>query len=226
MNTKPFFNSTVAVWRNPIALAHGRPQLRWKGTAAWAIVTVSVVAFIFLIAYLTLAEREVMAPVLAAKAALVPLIVVQGVLLMGMGTAAVAGGIAKDREAGTLDYHRMTPMPAFEKILGYLFGLPARQYFLFSLTLPFLGYAVWRGEIAPGKVLHFYVVFFSSVWMYHLFGLMVGMVAKRPRNSTLASSGLVAMLYLVMPGLARVGLSFLDFLDGAADLLRHGGGGS
>ncbi len=203
---------SFAVWKNPIALAHGRTQLRWEGTLAWSIVTISVVAFIFLITYLTMTERGQVDPVEAAKAAMVPLIVVQCVLLMGMGTAAVARGIAKDREAGTLDYHRMTPMPAFQKIVGYLFGLPARSYFLFGLTLPFLAYAVWRGGISPLKVTHFYVVFFSSVWMYHLFGLMAGMMARNPKLSTAASSTLVMLLYFIMPVLARLGLSFLDFL--------------
>ena len=206
------FSDWFAVWRNPIALAHGRPQLRRGGLIAWSVVTVSVVAFIFFFAYLTLTRRGEWDPATAARLTIGPLFVVQCVLLMGKGTAAVAAGIVKDREAGTLDYHRMTPMPAHAKILGYLFGLPARAYFLFALTLPFLAYAVWRGGVAPLRVLHLYAVFFTSVWMYHLFGLMVGMIAKKPKQSTLASSGLVVTLYLVVPGLARLGLSFLEFL--------------
>lgn len=212
MNPEPTNISTAAVWQNPIALAHGRPQLRRGGLIAWSVVTVSVVAFIFFMAYLTLTRRGEVDPAAAARWAIAPLIVVQCIILMGLGTAAVAAGIVKDREVGTMDYHRMTPMPAHAKILGYLFGLPARAYFLFALTLPFLAYAVWRGGVAPLRVLHFYAVFFSSVWMYHLFGLMVGMIAKKPKQSTLASSGLVVMLYLVVPGLARLGLSFLEFL--------------
>jgi len=212
MNPEPTNISTAAVWRNPIALAHGRPQLRRGGLIAWSVVTVSVVAFIFFMAYLTLTRRGEVDPAAAARWSIAPLIVLQCIILMGLGTAAVAAGIVKDREAGTMDYHRMTPMPAHAKIVGYLFGLPARAYFLFALTLPFLTYAVWRGGVAPLRVLHFYAVFFSSVWMYHLFGLMVGMIAKKPKQSTLASSGLVVMLYLVVPGLARLGLSFLEFL--------------
>lgn len=202
----------AAVWRNPIALAHGRPQLRRGGLVGWSVVTVSVVGFIFFFAYLTLTQRGEVDQAAAARWSIGPLIVLQCIILMGLGTAAVAAGIVKDREAGTMDYHRMTPMPAHAKILGYLFGLPARAYFLFALTLPFLAYAVWRGGVAPLRVLHFYAVFFSSVWMYHLFGLMAGMIAKKPKQSTLVSSGLVVALYLVVPGLARLGLSFLEFL--------------
>ena len=212
MSTQDSSNDWWAVWRNPIALAHGRPQLRRGGLIGWSVVTVSVVAFIFFMAYLTLIRRGEVDPAAAARWSIAPLIILQCIILMGLGTAAVAAGIVKDRESGTMDYHRMTPMPAHAKILGYLFGLPARAYFLFALTLPFLAYAVWRGGVEPLRVLHFYAVFFSSVWMYHLFGLMVGMIAKKPKQSTLASSGLVVTLYLVVPALARLGLSFLEFL--------------
>lgn len=212
--TQPAFSitETAAVWRNPIALAHGRPQLRRGGLVAWSVVTVSVVGFIFFFAYLTLTGRGEVDPAAAARLSIGPLIVLQCILLMGLGTAAVAAGMVKEREAGTMEYHRMTPMPAHAKIVGYLFGLPARAYFLFGLTLPFLAYAVWRGGVSPLRVMHFYAVFFSSVWLYHLFGVMAGMIAKKPKQSTLVSSGLVVALYLVVPGLARLGLSFLEFL--------------
>lgn len=197
---------------NPIYVQHRRTRTRWAPTLTWALVTLTVVTFIFVLTYLTLTRRGAFDPVAAAKATLVPLIVVQGVLLMGMGTSAVATGIARERDRALLDYHRMTPQPPAAKIVGYLFGLPAREYLLFALTLPFVAYAVWRAGVSPLTVGHFYVVFFSSVWLYHLTGLMAGMVARKAWQSSFVSLGAVAGLYLVLPQFAELGLSFFDFL--------------
>ena len=77
-----------------------------------------------------------------------PIFFVQGVILMFMGTGAVASGIANERDSGVLDYQRITPMGPMRKIVGYLFGLPVREYFLFALTLPFVAYGTVRGGIA------------------------------------------------------------------------------
>ena len=63
------------------------------------------------------------------------------IILMGLGTGQVASGLARERLEQLVDYQRMTPMTPTAKILGYLFGLPIREYFLFALTLPFLAFA-------------------------------------------------------------------------------------
>lgn len=191
------------VLENPIVVQHCRMRLRPLPALSWSLVVLTCVAFIFALTYYSLTERGSFDPVEAAKAVLLPLIVVQGVLLMGMGTSAVATGIARERDQRLLDYHRMSPMSPLAKIVGYLFGLPSREYLLFGLTLPFVGYAVWQAGVPASKVLHFYTVFFSSVWLYHMTGLMAGMVSRKAWQSSFISLGLVAGLYLVLPLFAR-----------------------
>lgn len=201
------------VGSNPIYLKHRRARLRPRHMVSWGLITLTTVGFVFALVYFTVSERGHVDPVEAAKASMLPLIVVQGVLLMGMGTSAVATGIARERDRELLDYQRMTPMSPAAKIVGYLFGLPAREYFLFLLTLPFLFYAVTRSGLGWAKVGQFYVVFFSSVWLYHMTGLMAGMVSKKPWQSSMISLGAVVGLYLVLPVFTSwVGLSFFDFL--------------
>lgn len=225
--------SHLNVLSNPICIQHTRARMRLMPTLSWGLITLTCVAFIYVLVYYILIRRGEVDPVEAAKAALVPLIIVQGVLLMGMGTSAVATGIARERDRELLNYHRMTPMSPAAKIVGYLFGLPSREYFLFALTLPFVAYAVLRGGVPLLKVAHFYVVFFSSVWLYHMTGLMSGMVSRKPWQSSFVSLGSVAVLYLVLPLFARVGLSFFDFLTVrptfygmvAEELQRSGQGG-
>lgn len=197
---------------NPIGVQHRRARLRRRHLLSWGLITLTLTTFICVLVYSSAKQRGEVEPAVAAKAILAPLVVMQGVILMGLGTSAVATGIARERDQQLLDYHRLTPMSPAAKILGYLYGLPAREYALFAITLPFVAFAVVKGGVPWLKVAHFYTVFFSSVWVYHLTGLMVGMVSKKPWQSSLISLGTVAGLYLVLPQFAQVGLSFFDFL--------------
>ena len=82
---------------------------------------------------------------------------------------------------------------------------------MFLLTLPFLFHCVIVGEIPWLNVLHLYLVFFSSVILYHLttcnrFGSPI------PRAASWVSRISVLGLYVFLPGLGQVGVSFLSFL--------------
>ncbi len=205
--------TNLVVPLNPIFVRGVRSRLRLKHLLSWGMITVTITAFVSSLIYLTMMHREIVTDAqTAAKAMVVPLIIIQGVILMLLGTGAVAAGVSHDRDRGLLDYHRMTPMSPTSKILGYLFGLPAREYFLFALTLPFLGFAVYKSELPLPTILHFYAVFFTSVWLYHLTGMVAGMLSQKPRLAALMSQGLVVMLYLILPQLSAFGLTFLEFL--------------
>lgn len=197
---------------NPITIKGARARLRMKHIISWGVITLSVTAFVCLLAYLTGTERNIVDRATAARAMMVPIIVIQGILLMLVGTGAVASTLAREREGRLLDYHRMTPMSPVSKILGFLFGLPAREYFLFALTLPFLGFAVVVGEFPLDRLVKFYSVFFTSVWMYHMTGMVAGMASSKPRFASMMTQGMVVMLYFVLPQLSMAGLTFFEFL--------------
>ena len=76
-------------------------------------------------------------PPAAARDAFYPILFFQMVILLFMGTGSVAGGISRESADGMIDYQRLTPMTPLAKIVGYLFGLPVREYVLFAVTLPF-----------------------------------------------------------------------------------------
>lgn len=197
---------------NPICVKCIHSRLRWKHILSWGLITLTLTAFVCLMVYLTATERQLMTPAEAARAMLLPLIIIQAVILMLLGTGAVASGLAVERDKGLVAYHRMTPMSPTAKMVGYLFGLPIREYFLFLLTIPFVVFAVVVSEFAVPKLLHFYAVFFSSVWVYHMTGMVVGMVWNKPWRSALITQGLVVLLYLVLPQLSAIGLTFFEFL--------------
>ncbi len=197
---------------NPIWLKSVRARLRLKHMASHGTVAVTVTAFIFMIIYMNLNKQMDTTPAMAAKAVIPGIIVIQSVILMMFGTGAVASGIAQERDDRLIDYQRMTPMSPTSKIIGYMFGLPAREYFLFALTLPFLAVAVYMSKFSLLTLAHFYMVFFTSVWVYHMTGLVAGMLSNKPRFASILSMGFVMALYFVLPNLSRFGITYFEFL--------------
>lgn len=202
----------LALWHNPIFRMGVRTRLRPRQLFVTALLTGTVTAFFFFITYLTTLERGVFDSASAARATLLPMLVVQGFVLMFLGTGAVASGVAQEKENGLLDYHRMTPMSPTSKIVGYLFGLPVREYFMFALTLPFIAYAVLAGGISILRIVQLYAVFFSAVVLYHMTGFVAGMVSRHPRRAGWFARMLVVALYLLLPQLAEMGFSIFGYL--------------
>jgi hypothetical protein len=148
----------------------------------------------------------------AARAGLIPLLVIQGIILFVLGTAQVAGGMTAERDEGVIDYQRLIPMTPLAKVLGYLFGLPVREYAMVLATLPFSGWLLWRGQVSWEVWLPLYAVVFSSTLLYHFTGLLTGTVARNRRWAFLASIGLVFCLYTVIPQVANFGLVSFKYL--------------
>ncbi|MBJ7256074.1 MAG: hypothetical protein JHC69_04675, partial [Akkermansiaceae bacterium] len=117
----------------------------------------------------------------AARGAIIPLFIFQALILFVLGTAQVSGGMTAETDEGVIDYQRLIPMRPISKVLGYLFGLPIREYAMFFVTLPFTIWALWQGQVSPSVWVPLYVVFFSSSLTYHLTGLVTGTVVKNRR---------------------------------------------
>ena len=144
---------------NPIILRGIRERLRIKHLIAAGLFSLIVSATIYFTAYLNEAnggwsynpqtgqmEQNEPSPVQRARHAFPFLLSLQGFYLMFLGTGRVAAITAEEKESGLLDYQRMTPMNPFSKIWGYLLGLPAREYYMFALTLPFLLHCIIVGR--------------------------------------------------------------------------------
>jgi hypothetical protein len=210
---------------NPIIRKGIRERLRPKHLLASALFSLIIAATVYLSAYLDGMQEKKRYdyiskthqiieenPVNGARNAFTYLLGFQGFLLMFLGTGRVASVTAEEKELGLLDYQRMTPMHPFSKVTGYLFGLPAREYFMFLLTLPFLLHCVVVGRLPWLDIFQLYTVFFSSVILYHLTAHVIGLVVPRPRAASWVSRIAVLGLYIFLPGLGQAGVSFLSFL--------------
>ncbi len=197
---------------NPLIVKSARERLRPRNAISWGLVVIIVTGFVYFICYNIAGVQADLRHEQAAKFALLAILVMQGIILMLMGTGSVAIGIAQERMNGVLDYQRMTPMSPTSKILGYMFGLPIREYYLFALTLPFVAYATIQSGIRISNLIHLYMVGFVSVWLYHMTGLVAGIVSPKPWRAGVATQGMVLMMYFVMPALANLGFSFFLYL--------------
>ena len=166
---------------------------------------------------------RVQTPEMYQRMALLPLLVIQGVILFVLGTGQVAGGMTAEADEGMVDYQRLTPMRPVAKAMGYLFGLPVREYVMFAVTLPFSGMAIWRGGVAFADWGPVALVFATSVLLYHLTGLVAGTVLKNRRWSFLLAMGLVFLLYSLVPQGARFGLPFLRYVTLWPVAMEHAG---
>ena len=210
---------------NPLIIKGIRENLRTKHLIAAGLFSLIVCSTFYMTAFLQGSEgkysvnpetkewvKEQSSSVNGARNAFTFLLALQGFYLMFLGTGRVASITAEERESGLLDYQRMTPMNPFSKIVGYIFGIPAREYYMFLFTLPFLAHSILVGKLPLGNILHLYAVFFCSVILYHLTAHTVGLVVPKPRAASWVSRIVVLGLYVVLPGLGQAGISFLSFL--------------
>lgn len=199
------------VWANPIFRRYCQSRLRLRGLGIWLLLAVLLAGFIVAITS-AIGVHLKADPADTARTAIIPLLVLQNLILFVIGTAQVAGGMTAERDEGVIDYQRLIPMTPLSKVLGYLFGLPVREYVLFLATLPFTAWALWRGQVEWIVFLPLYGVVLSSALLYHFTGLVAGTVARNRRWAFLISIGLVFCLYMVIPQMAKFGLVFFKYL--------------
>jgi len=204
--------NALKLWDNPLVVRSVRTRLRLPLALSWALVTIVASSFLFIIVYGNAVKNGSVTQAEAAREAIFPLLIMQGVILMVLGTGAVAGGMARERTYRLLDYQRLTPMSPSAKIVGMLVGLPIREYFMFAISLPFVFYAAAKGGIPMGVLVQFYIVFLSSAVVYHMTGLAAGMVVGKPWQAGTVSQGLVIVLYLLLPQVSHFGFTFFEFL--------------
>ena len=207
----PTRHAAWTIWSNPIFRRYCQARLRLHGIGIALLLTLLIAGFIVAMAS-SIGARSHLNPADSARNGIIPLLVIQGLILFVLGTAQVAGGMTAERDEGVIDYQRLIPMSPLAKVMGYLFGLPVREYVMVGVTLPFTTWCLWRGQVAWHVWLPLYAVLLSSTLLYHFTGLLTGTVVRNRRWAFLVSIGLVFSLYTVIPQMAKFGLVFFKYL--------------
>ncbi|HLF09636.1 MAG TPA: hypothetical protein VJA26_00345, partial [Gammaproteobacteria bacterium] len=170
--------ATFQIWRNPAFLRFWRSRLRLRKAIFWYLLTLIITTFVVSIIYIG-RTNAFTPPQNAARGLWIPLLIIQGLILMVKGTGSVSAGLIQDKIDETLDYQRLTPVTPIRNLVGYLFGLPVLEYVMFALTLPHLIFIVVVGRIPFGTLLSVYLAFFVCAILYHTTAIAAGMVMRR-----------------------------------------------
>lgn len=206
------------LWDNPVFLRFRRSQLRFKASIAWLLLTLIITSFVISVGYVVqtnFGDRNgIDMAETTARGLWIPLLIIQGLIMLLKGTAKTASGLIQDKLDQTLDYQRLTPVPPLRNLIGYLFGLPLLEYVMFALTLPHLAFIVIKGNIPLVDVVQVYLAFLVCTLFYHSTAIAIGMVMKRWILGYLFSIFSVAFLNLILAPLgSQLGLKFLQYLS-------------
>ena len=197
---------------NPILRRYWRSRLRPVWLAITIVIALVIAGFIATLAYLPLRYRGNFSHEDAARTAFLPLLILQAVIVMFGGTGGVGAGILQEVEEGMIEYQRLTPLSPLAKVLGYLFGLPARQYVSFAITAIFSALSILVGKIPLKSWGSVYLVFFTSAILYHLLALITGLIIKSRWRAGVISIGFVVLLNFILPRLANFGFIIFSHL--------------
>ena len=111
------------IWLNPIFRRYTRSRLRLAPLITWIVIVLTFTSTLFFLFYYGSEFRLQGSSAQAAQDACIPVLFIQMLILLFMGTGSVAGGISREAADGMVDYQRLTPMTPLSKIVGYLFGL-------------------------------------------------------------------------------------------------------
>ena len=204
---------TLAVWRNPVFRRYARSRLRLRGAIFWYLFAVIFPTFIVTLSYLIMTNQGFPAQQ-AARNLWIPLLIMQGLILMMKGTGVVSAGIIQDKIDQTLDYQRLTPLSPAQCIVGYLCGLPVLELVMFAITIPHVAFIAIVGNIPLSALVSVYFAFFVCVILYYMTAIAVGIVMNRWVLGYLLAIFMVLVINVVLPLLvSQLGLKFVQFLS-------------
>ena len=112
------------------------------------------------------------------------LIVFQGVAVLVLTPALVAGAIADEKRRKTLQYLMVSRLSSAEVILGKLFARLLHVGVFLAIGLPVMSLISLFGGVEPAMVLVAYVVTLSMAVFLAALAILVSTFARRPRDAT------------------------------------------
>lgn len=99
----------------------------------------------------------------------------QWVVVVPLGTFVLGRVLERERVSGTLDFHRISPTPKSEQMLGLLLGGPCREWLVFLATLPISLTLLLLAKAPLSLIVSSYISLFSTALLSHLGFLAIGL---------------------------------------------------
>jgi hypothetical protein len=164
-----------ALLDNPLFLQNWRERMRPALVVSALIVTGFVIFLIFSGAYVQKSVTSSGAdPHLDV---FLWLAYAQGVALLLVGSMSANNMAARERIAGTLDFHRSSPTPRLTQILGILFGATSLEWTMVLATLPISLTLSLITNIGIMMAITFYIQLFICAVFFHLGAIFMGIQA-------------------------------------------------
>ena len=126
----------------------------------------------------------------------------QGIVILFLTPAFLAGAIAEDRQRKVLSYLLASPLTGAEIVLGKLAARVMNLAMLVTVGLPVVSLALLFGGIEPQAVWLAYAASFSTLYFLAGLSIFVSVYSPRPRDSILLR--LSDRRHLVLPADFRV----------------------
>jgi hypothetical protein len=192
MNWEPL----VAWLDNPIFVKHLRSRLRTQPLAA-AVVVVFVLC-------LCICWGAYQLDTFTTGRGFETLVVLQGIILIVMGSAQISSSVGGSKASGIIDFHRVSPLTATELTLGFFFGAPIREYILFACTLPFAALFMAFGVPTVHGFVQLMIFLLAMTWLFHGFTLLNALIRSGHRSAR-GAAGVVLVFVLVFVNALRMG---------------------
>jgi len=122
----------------------------------------------------------------------------QGIVILLLTPAFVAGTIAEDRQRKVLSYLLASPLSGAEIVLGKLAARLLNLVMLVAVGLPIVSIALFLGGVDPTDVWLCYGASLSTLYMLAAISIFVSTFSARPRDAILRVY-LIELVWLLLP---------------------------
>ncbi len=127
----------------------------------------------------------------------------QGIVILLLTPAFVAGTIAEDRQRKVLSYLLASPLTGVEIVLGKLAARMVNLVVLVIVGLPVVSIALFLGGIDPDAVWLCYGISFGTLYLVACMSIAVSAFSERPRDAILRAY-LIELIWLLLPLLEKL----------------------
>lgn len=133
----------------------------------------------------------------------------QAIILLGYGTARTAGSVIAERQEGTWDLQRLTPLTPMQLAAGKLLGAPVFAAYLAAALLPFaLACFLFPTPLEPAVFLRGYAALAAGTFMALSIGLVISAYSAEAVGGAYSSAtGSLAGIFAVQAFLPVLAMS-------------------